>query len=99
VRAVGDEQFDTFADGQTVIEHPEVGEVIWRDAVGVTCRRWNWRQGRRTQLSDATTTALFIMDALAPVTDEALHAAATDLISRLASLGPDVSAVRRLLGA
>jgi DNA/RNA-binding domain of Phe-tRNA-synthetase-like protein len=99
VRAVGDELFDTFADGQTVIEHPEVGEVVWRDAVGVTCRRWNWRQGRRTQLSDATTTALFIMDALAPVTDEALHAAATDLTSRLASLGPDVSAARRLLGA
>jgi hypothetical protein len=21
--------------------------VIWRDDVAVTCRRWNWRQGRR----------------------------------------------------
>ena len=45
----------------------------------MTCRRWNWRQARRTQLGDDTTTALFILDALDPMTDEALHAAADDL--------------------
>jgi Uncharacterized conserved protein len=45
----------------------------------VTCRRWNWRQARRTQLREDTSTALFILDALDPVTGEALHAAADDL--------------------
>ena len=35
------------ADGP-VVEHPEVGEVVWRDDAGVTCRRWNWRQAPRT---------------------------------------------------
>jgi DNA/RNA-binding domain of Phe-tRNA-synthetase-like protein len=65
----------------------------------VTCRRWNWRQARRTQLSDDTTAALFILDALHPVTGEALHAAAEDLVTHLARLGPDVRAGRRLIAA
>jgi DNA/RNA-binding domain of Phe-tRNA-synthetase-like protein len=99
VRATGTEGFDTVADGVSAVEHPEPGEVVWCDDTGVTCRRWNWRQARRTQLSDHTTTALFILDALHPVTDEALHAAADDLVARLARLGPDVRAVSRLIAA
>jgi DNA/RNA-binding domain of Phe-tRNA-synthetase-like protein len=98
VRATGDEPFDTVADGVDVVEHPEVGEVVWRDGAGVTCRRWNWRQGRRTQLRDDTTAALFILDALDPMTDEALAAAADDLLAHLPGPGPEVSAVRRVIG-
>jgi DNA/RNA-binding domain of Phe-tRNA-synthetase-like protein len=98
VRASGDEPFDTVADGAEVVEHPEVGEVGWCDEIGVTCRRWNWRQGRRTQLRDDTATALFILDALAPMTDDALEAAADDLLSHLTRLGPGVRAARRIIG-
>ena len=58
IRAAGTEPFDTAAGGETVIEHPEPGEVVWCDSEGVTCRRWNWRQGRRTQLRENTVTAL-----------------------------------------
>ena len=96
VRATGQEPFDTVADGITVTEHPDPGEVVWCDDAGVTCRRWNWRQARRTQLSEDTTAALFILDALGPMTDEALHAAADDLTAHLARLGPDVQVARRL---
>jgi DNA/RNA-binding domain of Phe-tRNA-synthetase-like protein len=99
IRAAGDEPFDTMADGVAMIEHPEAGEVVWCDDAGVTCRRWNWRQARRTQLRQDTTTALFILDALDPVTGQALHAAADDLAARLARLGPDVRAARRLIAA
>jgi len=99
VRANGDEPFDTVADGIAVIEHPDPGEVVWCDDAGVTCRRWNWRQARRTQLREDTTTALFILDALDPLTDDALGAAAEDLAARLARLGPDVRAARRLITA
>jgi len=99
VRAAGQEPFDSVADGHTLIEYPEPGEVVWCDDVGVTCRRWNWRQARRTQLRDGTTTALFILDALDPVTDRALVAAADNLVAHLLSLGPDVRAVRRLIAA
>ncbi|WP_338151703.1 phenylalanine--tRNA ligase beta subunit-related protein [Kocuria rosea] len=99
MRATGQEPFDTVAGGVPVIEHPEPGEVVWCDEAGVTCRRWNWRQGRRPQLREDTTTALFIVDALAPMTDEARYAAAEDLATRLADLGPDVRSARRLLTA
>jgi DNA/RNA-binding domain of Phe-tRNA-synthetase-like protein len=99
VRAAGTEPFDTVAGGEPVTEHPDPGEVVWVDDGGVTCRRWNWRQGRRTQLRDDTTAALFILDALGPMTDEALHAAAEDLVARLTRLGPGVRAARRLITA
>ena len=97
VRAIGDERFDTVADGIDVVEHPDPGEVVWRDDAGVTCRRWNWRQGRRTQLTDQTTSALFILDALDPFTDDQLAAVADDLAERLTALGDHVLVARRML--
>jgi DNA/RNA-binding domain of Phe-tRNA-synthetase-like protein len=97
VRATGEEPFDTVAGGIAVTGHPDPGEVVWCDDAGVTCRRWNWRQARRTQLRDDTTAALFILDALSPMTDEALHAAAGDLAAHLARLGPGVRIARRLI--
>ena len=99
VRATGEEPFDTVADGAVVIEHPVAGEVVWCDDAGVTCRRWNWRQARHTQLADDTQAGLFILDALDPMTDEALVAAADDLVVHLKRLGPHVRAVRRLIAA
>ena len=99
IRATGQECFDTTADGEVVVEHPDPGEVVWCDDAGVTCRRWNWRQARRTSLSDSTRTAFFILDALAPVTDIELSAAADALTRALSALGSDVSVSRRVIGA
>ncbi len=97
VRATGQEPFDTASGGETVVEHPEAGEVVWCDDAGVTCRRWNWRQARRTQLTDSTTAAVFILDGLAPLDDDALLAAADELATHLRRCGPDVRIARRLL--
>jgi DNA/RNA-binding domain of Phe-tRNA-synthetase-like protein len=72
---------------------------VWCDEAGVTCRRWNWRQARRTQLREDTSAALFILDALGPVTDQALHATADDLTTHLTRLGPGVRSARRLVAA
>ncbi len=99
VRARGKESFDTVSGGIVVIEYPDPGEVVWCDDTGVTCRRWNWRQAHRTQLGEDTTTALFILDALEPMSDEALYAAADDLVAPLTRLGPDVRVHRRLIAA
>lgn len=98
VRAIGTEPFDTTADGETVVEHPEAGEVVWTDDAGVTCRRWNWRQAQRTQLHDGTRAALFIVDALAPMDDAALAAVGDELEARVRELGGDVRVARRVLG-
>ncbi len=97
VRATGAERFDTVADGNPVVEHPDAGEVVWRDDTGATCRRWNWRQGRRTQLTADTTGALFILDALEPMSDDALTAAGEELVAHLRRLGTDVRVATRLV--
>ena len=97
MRAAGDEPFDTAADGAEVIEHPEPGEVVWCDDAGVTCRRWNWRQARRTQLHDGTTSALFIIDVLDPVTDQEVTVATDELVGHLRALGRDVQVAQRLM--
>lgn len=99
IRATGEEPFDTTASGETVIEYPEPGEVVWCDMAGVTCRRWNWRQGRRTGLTDGTTTAVFILDALDPMSDDALQDAADQLAMALRQLGPDTSVASRMIAA
>lgn len=96
-RATGEEPFDTMAEGEIIVEHPEPGEVVWCDDAGVTCRRWNWRQARRTALHEGTSTALFILDALDPMTDVELETAADDLIAHLMRLGPEVQVERRLV--
>lgn len=86
VRAAGDEPFDTMQAGEPVTEHPESGEVIWRDELGVTCRRWNWRQGSRTRVEAGTTEMWFVLEALDPMPDAALNAAGKELICGLKSL-------------
>jgi DNA/RNA-binding domain of Phe-tRNA-synthetase-like protein len=97
IRATGDEPFDTVAGGADVVEHPEPGEVVWCDDAGVTCRRWNWRQARRTQLRDDSRAVLFILDALDPLTDDELAAAADELTGQVERLGPDVRLARRVI--
>jgi DNA/RNA-binding domain of Phe-tRNA-synthetase-like protein len=97
VRADGSEPFDTTAGGVPVVEHPEVGEVVWRDDAGVTCRRWNWRQGTRTRITTGTVSAVFILDALDPLTDAAVRAAADALTDALLALSPEATVHRRLL--
>lgn len=96
-RATGEEPFDTMAEGEIIVEHPEPGEVVWCDDAGVTCRRWNWRQAQRTALHEGTSTALFIVDALDPMTDVELEAAADELVAHLLRLGPEVQVERRLV--
>jgi DNA/RNA-binding domain of Phe-tRNA-synthetase-like protein len=81
--ADGTERFDT-AEG---IDHPEAGEIVWRDDIGVTCRRWNWRQGTRTRLTDASTRAFFVFDRLGGLDLPALDAA-TDELAAVLRAGP-----------
>ena len=91
-RATGDETFETTAGGEPVVEHPDAGEVIWRDDVGVTCRRWNWRQTPRTRITTSTTRAVFIFDGLA---GHDLDAAADALEAALRLSSPRLETHRR----
>ena len=98
VRAIGDEPFDTVADGEPVTVTADPVEVVWRDDLGVTCRRWNWRQCVRTRLDASTSSILFIVDGLAPLTTHALQAAGDALIDAVTAGSPGASAASSLLG-
>jgi DNA/RNA-binding domain of Phe-tRNA-synthetase-like protein len=67
---------------------PKPGEVVWADEAGVTCRRWNWRQGVRTRLTESTTRAYFLFDALPELDDASLAAAMDDLAGRIRDACP-----------
>jgi DNA/RNA-binding domain of Phe-tRNA-synthetase-like protein len=99
VRAEGTEAFGTTAGGAEAVEHPRPGEVVWRDDAGVTCRRWNWRQCVRTRLTTATTRAVFLLDALGPLDDDALAAAGDDLAAGLRAGSPGAVLATRIVGA
>lgn len=98
VRAVGTETFDTVKDGQPANDPPSSGEVVWADDLGVTCRRWNWRQGTRTRLTDASSTALFLLERLEPMPLDALDAAGDALIAGIRARTPEVVVERRRFG-
>jgi DNA/RNA-binding domain of Phe-tRNA-synthetase-like protein len=96
-RATGTEDFDTARNGLPFSEHPEQGEVVWRDDKGVTCRRWNWRQCPRTRITEGTTTAVFVLDGLPALGIDGLRAAAADLRAALAAQSPDATFASRLI--
>ncbi|MGW3991691.1 B3/B4 domain-containing protein [Streptomyces sp. NPDC004830] len=88
VRATGEEEFVTVAGGEEVVEHPDPGEVVWCDDRGVTCRRWNWRQGPRTRLTERTTSGVFLLESLAPLPVAEVQDAARELAELLAEFSP-----------
>ena len=96
-RADGSERFELVKDGAPAVEHPEAGEVVWRDDAGVTCRRWNWRQTVRTRITEQTGNAVFILDALGALGVDGLTAAADALQAALDQLSPGARFARRLI--
>lgn len=99
IRATGSEPFDTTRDGAAVVEQPAPGEVVWADVAGVTCRRWNWRQGTRTRLTEASTDALFLFERLEPLPLADLRTAGDALVAAIRARCPDVVVDWRELGA
>ena len=95
--ATGSEPFDTTENGEAVITHPEPGEVIFADSAGVTCRRWNWRQCRRTALTPTTRNAYFVLDSLAPYTHDQLMSAGEELMWHLRETSPECEVTYELL--
>ncbi|MFI6335032.1 B3/4 domain-containing protein [Streptomyces sp. NPDC050535] len=88
VRAVGDEEFVTVAGGEQTVEHPDAGEVVWRDDAGVTCRRWNWRQGPRTRLTEESVSGVFLLESLAPMPVADVARAGAELAELLEKFSP-----------
>ena len=97
VIASGDESFDARENGELVVLNPEPGEIIWRDDIGVTCRRWNWRQCVRTRLTTETNNAVFIFDGVGPDAQDRVQAASVELTETLSQWCPAAVIEKRLL--
>lgn len=59
--AQGGEAFYPLGDDQNEPALP--GEIIYSDAAGAVCRCLNWRDGKRTMLTETTTDAIMFMEA------------------------------------
>ncbi|MGK3135212.1 B3/4 domain-containing protein [Pantoea trifolii] len=97
-RADGSESFDVYKEGVLSHESPEPGEVVWRDDAGVTCRRWNWRQGVRTRLSIEQAQMWFVLEHLPAMPLDALQQAGDMLEHGILQMMPGATVDRRLLG-
>ena len=60
--AAGNEDF--YPLGAEKSDPPRAGEVIYYDHSGAVCRSLNWRDGKRTMLTEDTTNAILIMEAV-----------------------------------
>lgn len=97
MRACGTEGFDTTRDGAAHVEVVPAGEVVWADTRGVTCRRWNWRQGTRTRIKTGTSRMWFVLERLEPMPVPALLEAGERLASALRRLSPAARVTMALL--
>ena len=62
---------------------PAPGEIVWRDDLGVTCRAWNWRQGVRTRITEASSHVYFLLEAMEEQGAAALGPATEELRAHL----------------
>jgi lysyl-tRNA synthetase class 2 len=65
--AEGDERFRSLSDPDRV-EQPEVGEIIYvvSESREVMCRRWNWRNGFPTRITEETRGLVMNIDGVGP---------------------------------
>ena len=95
--ANGDEPFITQQQGEIATDYPEAGEVIWCDAAGVTCRRFNWRQCTRTAVTTETRNAYFVLDRLPPLSVEELQNIGKEMSQMLEAIWPHCKVSHDLL--
>lgn len=63
--ATGDETFTPLGSPET-IEHPDPGEIIYvvSESGKVMCRRWNWRNGHQTRITEDSRSIVMNIDGL-----------------------------------
>lgn len=75
--AKGDESYTPLGEEEN--DPPQKGEVIYQDDKGVICRRWNWREGDRTKITNQTTNAIVMIESLAPIPKDVAEQAIREL--------------------
>lgn len=75
--AKGDEDYTPLGEDEN--DPPQKGEVIYKDGVGVICRRWNWREGDRTKITNSTKNAIVVIESLTPILQSVAEQATKEL--------------------
>ena len=80
--ANGSERYTTL--GQSEVDHPEVGEVVFSDNTGlVMARRWCWRQSEQSAAQPDTASAIITIEAHHANAHRDIEAALQDLLALL----------------
>ncbi len=77
-KASGEEEFVPFGSDQA--EHPDPGEIIFKEGNTVLTRRWSWRQSNHTITLLTTTAVEFNVDGLPPVTESEVEEICQELM-------------------
>jgi len=76
----GGDAFDPLGEGD---EPTLPGELAYIDDAGAVCRCWNWRDGQRTAITDATKRAIVFVECVDPDRADDLKAACDELAAAL----------------
>ena len=94
--ARGDERFTPL--GESEVEQPEPGEVIFVDAAGlVSARRWCWRQSQQSAAHAGTRDALITVEGHHERARDEVRAALDDLMALLGAHQPQAALTAALL--
>lgn len=79
--AKGDERFIPLNGTDSI--PPKPGEVIYRDAEDVLCRRWNWRECDKSKMTVDSKNLCFVVEGLPPVSLEEVKKLSTELVKEI----------------
>jgi DNA/RNA-binding domain of Phe-tRNA-synthetase-like protein len=65
--------------GEKEARPPYPGEIIYKDEASTICRRWNWKEADRTQLTQATRHAFLVIEAIPPIPKVTVESATREL--------------------
>jgi DNA/RNA-binding domain of Phe-tRNA-synthetase-like protein len=77
-KASGGEEFVPFGSDQA--EHPDTGEIVFKEGHTVLTRRWSWRQSNHTITLLTTTAVEFNVDGLPPVMESEVEEICQELM-------------------
>lgn len=79
--AVETDEFVPF--GSEEIETPEVGEIVYASGKDIKTRRWTWRQGEKSKITENTTNIFYPIDGFKDINEDKVKKLQSELVSIL----------------